>query len=148
MTITVIFVPLHPVSLTHKNSQRRKVILWHVSCRTQRLIDRSKDVFFVGISCLCDFCGCSCGNLVFNENFYPNSLSCVLLCGSKPSVLDDIVSDSAIDLGRIRRFPSWYESCSWAVRLEQKICGCYTGNCKLKTDTICLMYFTQKKKIM
>ena len=147
MTITVIFVPLHPVSLTHKNPQRRKVILWHVSCRTQRLTDRSFFFFFVGISCLCDFCGCSCGNLVFNENFYPNSLSCVLLCGSKPSVLDDIVSDSAIDLGRIRSFPSWYESRSWAVRLEYKICGCYTGNCKLKTAKICLMYFTQIKNM-
>ena len=147
MTITVIFVPLHPVSLTHKNPQRRKVILWHVSCRTQRLTDRSLFFFFVGISCLCDFCGCSCGNLVFNENFYPNSLSCVLLCGSKPSVLDDIVSDSAIDLGRIRSFPSWYESRSWAVRLEYKICGCYTGNCKLKTAKICLMYFTQIKNM-
>ena len=147
MTITVIFVPLHPVSLTHKNPQRRKVILWHVSCRTQRLTDRSFFFFFVGISCLCDFCGCSCGNLVFNENFYPNSLSCVLLYGSKPSVLDDIVSDSAIDLGRIRSFPSWYESRSWAVRLEYKICGCYTGNCKLKTAKICLMYFTQIKNM-
>ena len=147
MTITVIFVPLHPVSLTQKNPQRRKVILWHVSCRTQRLTDRSFFFFFVGISCLCDFCGCSCGNLVFNENFYPNSLSCVLLCGSKPSVLDDIVSDSAIDLGRIRSFPSWYESRSWAVRLEYKICGCYTGNCKLKTAKICLMYFTQIKNM-
>ena len=145
MTITVIFVPLHPVSLTHKNPQRRKVILWHVSCRTQRLTDRSLFFFFVGISCLCDFCGCSCGNLVFNENVYRNSLSCVLLCASKLSVLDDIVSDSAIDLRRIRSFPSWYESCSWAVTLEYKICGCYTGNCKLKTDKICLMYFTQIK---
>ena len=147
MTTTVIFVPLHPVSLTHKNPQRRKIILWHVSCRTQRLTDRSFFFFFVGISCLCDFCACSCGNLVFNENFYPNSLSCVLLCGSKPSVLDDIVSDSAIDLGRIRSFPSWYESRSWAVRLEYKICGCYTGNCKLKTAKICLMYFTQIKNM-
>ena len=55
---------------------------------------------------MCDFCGCSCGNLVFNENVYPNSLSYVLVCASKLSVLDDIVSDSAIDLGRIRRFPS------------------------------------------
>ena len=146
MTITVIFVTLHPVSLTHKNPQRRKIILWHVSCRTQRLTDWSF-FFFVGISCLCDFCACSCGNLVFNENFYPNSLSCVLLCGSKPSVLDDIVSDSAIDLGRIRSFPSWYESRSWAVRLEYKICGCYTGNCKLKTAKICLMYFTQIKNM-
>ena len=146
MTITVILVPLYTVSLTHKNPQRRKVILWHVSCRTQRLIDRSKDVF-VGISCLCDFCGCSCGNWVFNENVYRNSLSCVLLCASKLSVLDDIVSDSAIDLLRIRSFPSWYESCSWAVTLEYKICGCYTGNCKLKADKIRLMYFTQIKNM-
>ena len=146
MTITVILVPPHPVSLTHKNPQRRKIILWHVSCRTQRLTDWSF-FFFVGISCLCDFCACSCGNLVFNENVYRNSLSCVLLCASKLSVLDDIVSDSAIDLRRIRSFPSWYESCSWAVTLEYKICGRYTGNCKLKTDKICLMYFTQIKNM-
>ena len=48
---SVILLPLRPASLRHKNPQRHNEHnLWYASHRTQRSIDRSKDVFG-GISC-------------------------------------------------------------------------------------------------
>ena len=47
--------------------------LWYASRRTQRLIDRSEDVFVhCRISCLCDFCGCSYALL--NDIYFFQSL--------------------------------------------------------------------------
>ena len=56
MAISVILLPLCPVSLTHKNPQRCKII--HHMCpvgRKHRSIDLN--MFFVEISCLLNFCG-------------------------------------------------------------------------------------------
>ena len=60
-TLPVILLPLCPTSLTHKNPKDANNS-WHGSCGMQRsiywLIWRC---FFYRVSCLCDFCGCSCG---------------------------------------------------------------------------------------
>ena len=47
LTYTVILLPLHPVSLTHKNSQRRKIHVIHGMRpvgKTQRSINQSEHV--------------------------------------------------------------------------------------------------------
>ena len=57
-TYTVILLFLRPAPLTHKNPQRlTKVHCMSPVGRKDRLILRC----FCKTSCLCDFCGCSCG---------------------------------------------------------------------------------------
>ena len=43
--ISVILLPLRPASLMHKKSPKVQNNSRHASCRTQRSIDRSEDVF-------------------------------------------------------------------------------------------------------
>ena len=66
---TVILLPLRPASLTHKNTQRCKIIcgmrpIWGKDW----LIDPK--MIFCRISCFCDFCGCSCGYCYKINNTY------------------------------------------------------------------------------
>ena len=58
--LPVILLPLRPVSLMHKNPQRRKIFcgMHPVGCEGWSIDLR---IFFCRISCSCDFRGCSCG---------------------------------------------------------------------------------------
>ena len=72
-TYTVILLFLHPAPLTHKNPQRlTKVHCMSPVGRKDRLILRC----FCKTSCLCDFCGCSCGGCLKTHISF--GLCCVL----------------------------------------------------------------------
>ena len=56
MWSTVILLPLHPASLTHKNHPQR-----HTKIHGVRPLGRKDRWCFCKISCSCHFCHCSCG---------------------------------------------------------------------------------------